>query len=233
MDMIEEAIAGQVSVSVTAGNVVLTTANNATDQSRPALLILTGTPGVTRTVTMPDVKKLTWVFNNSNASVILTSGAGTTVTLLAGEKQEVYSDGATNVALLSPSYVTGGSVTVTLGDGTNNFTMTTATLTYTKIANIVFFAVNCVWTSIGSAGASQLRITGLPIAITAGGGSFTFSTVDGLDTVGGTRFITPYFGDLPTILAFRTSTDNAASAALAANSCSATGKIVGAGFYFV
>src|SRR5215472_5871445 len=90
--MLDEAIAGQVSVSVTASDVTLTTANNATDQSRPALLILTGAPGVTRNVTMPDVKKLTHVFNNTSdgSAVVVKAGAGTSVTVQSGEKVTVY-----------------------------------------------------------------------------------------------------------------------------------------------
>src|SRR5215471_1381318 len=86
--MLDEAIAGIVSVSVTAGNVTLSTANNADDQARNALIILTGTPGTTRTVTFPDVEKLTWVFNNCSdgSSISCMAGAGTTVTVQAGRK---------------------------------------------------------------------------------------------------------------------------------------------------
>ena len=98
--MVEEAIVGQVSVSLTAGNVTLSAANGATDQHRPALLILTGTPGTTRTVTFADVKKLTWVVNNSDSAATLAAGAGTSVLIQSGEKFLVYSDAATNMAAL-------------------------------------------------------------------------------------------------------------------------------------
>src|SRR5688500_10030977 len=98
--MVEEAIAGRVSVSVTAGNALLSTSNGATDQHRPAILIITGTPGTTRTVTFPDVKKLTWVVNNSDSPATLTGGAGTTVLVQNGETVLVTSDGATNITPL-------------------------------------------------------------------------------------------------------------------------------------
>jgi hypothetical protein len=123
--MLDEAIAGQVSVSVTAGDVTLTANNNATDQSRPALLILTGTPGATRNVTMPDVKKLTWVVNSTTdgSSVVVKSGAGTNVMIASGASAQVLSDGATNVAVLATTNYPIGitvpdNVSVKLGDST-------------------------------------------------------------------------------------------------------------------
>lgn len=116
--MVDEAVAGQVSVSVTAGNVILTMNNGTTDQHRPALLILTGMPGTTRTVTFPDVKKLTWVFNNSNSPATLTAGAGMSVLVQSGEKMLVYSDGATNMAALATELQRRKSMPpVTLTDG--------------------------------------------------------------------------------------------------------------------
>jgi len=116
--MVDEAVAGVVSVSVTAGNVTLSTNNGAADQHRPALLILTGTPGATRTITFPDVEKITRVFNNSDSAATLTAGAGTTVTVPAGEYLTVYSDGATNIAAFRTSLARRKAMPpVTLTDG--------------------------------------------------------------------------------------------------------------------
>lgn len=95
--MLDQAISQGSLVSVTANDVTLTTANNATDQARSAILAFTGTPGVTRTVTLPNVSKLTWVVNSSNASIIFTAGAGTTVTVTSGGVAMIYTDGLTNV----------------------------------------------------------------------------------------------------------------------------------------
>lgn len=116
--MIEEAIVGRVSVSLTAGNVTLSTNDGATDESRPAILILTGTPGAARTVTLPDVKKLTWVVNNADTAATLTAGAGTTVLVQSGETVLVTSDGATNVtSLISDLQRRKALAPVTLTDG--------------------------------------------------------------------------------------------------------------------
>lgn len=160
--MLDEAVAGQVSVSVTAGNVSLSTANNATDQSRPALLILTGTPGVPRTVTMPDVKKIQWVFNNSDSTVTLTAGVGTTVALLAGEKEAIYTDGATNVATLSPTRKTGTFTPVLrFGSASVGLTYTVQQGRFTKIDDQCFFEIAITINAMGSS-TGVVDITGLP-----------------------------------------------------------------------
>lgn len=99
--MLEQGIAGGATISVTSGSVTLTTANNASDQARNAVLAFTGTPGVTRTVTMPNVSKLTWVVNASNAAITFNAGAGLTSTVGSGNVALIYTDGSTNANLLT------------------------------------------------------------------------------------------------------------------------------------
>lgn len=95
--MIEQAVAGSTAIDMTGSNHTLTTANNATDESRNALIRLTGTPGTTRTLTFPDLSKLTIVKNDSDSSVIMTAGAGTSATATPGQTVLVWTDGGTNV----------------------------------------------------------------------------------------------------------------------------------------
>lgn len=254
--MLDCAIAGIVSVSVTGGNVTLTTADNADDQARNGLIILTGTPGTTRTVTFPNVEKLSWVFNNSDSSATLTAGAGTTVTVLAGFTACVYSDGATNMkALFNGSQAVGGQIkfpatqnasadantlddyeegtfTPTLGDGTNNFTLTTADGHYTKIGDRVLGSVDCIWTSIGSAGAGQLRVGALPFTV-GKRGALTLSSLNGIDTSATLNQITSGAVVTTAELRFERVNDNAAPTALAANSSNTSGRIIGAFQYGV
>src|SRR5689334_14373452 len=66
--MIDEAIGGLVSVSLTAGNVTLSTNNGTADEARNPVILLTGTPGTTRTVTFPDVEDNHWIVNNSDST---------------------------------------------------------------------------------------------------------------------------------------------------------------------
>ena len=257
--MLDAAISGIVSVAVTGGNVTLSTANNADDQARNALIILTGTPGTTRTVTFPDVEKLTWVFNNSDSSATLTAGAGTTVTLRAGYFALIYTDGATNAkaiintgdlvaGVLDISAASGGQIkfpatqnassgantlddyeegtwTPTVGDGTNNFALTAQTGVYTKIGNLIFVGVDTIWNSIGSAGASSLRVGGLPFTVNSSnkhgahlaGGS-------GIDvTASSKQIVAECQGG--TEIRFAYVEDNATFTGVPANSCSATGSL--------
>ncbi len=94
--MLEQGIAGGTTISVTSGDVILTTANNAPDQSRNAIIAFTGTPGITRTVTMPNVSKLTWVVNSSDSTINFTAGAGITSSVASGNIALIYTDGVTN-----------------------------------------------------------------------------------------------------------------------------------------
>lgn len=95
LELIEEAIAGVEEVSVTAGNVTLTTANGTADQARAAALKFTGSPGTTRTTTIPSVNKIYMVHNATSdaSSVIITTGSGGTLTLTDGQVSILYCDG--------------------------------------------------------------------------------------------------------------------------------------------
>lgn len=95
--MLDQCISQGTVISVTGGNVTLTTANNAADQARSAIIAFTGTPGVMRNITMPNVSKMTWVVNKSNASLLFNAGAGLTATVTSGSVALLYTDAATNV----------------------------------------------------------------------------------------------------------------------------------------
>lgn len=108
--MLDQCITGSVTISLTSGDVTLTTANNATDQARSAFIAFIGTPGVTRVVTMPNVSKLTYVQNSSNAAVTFTAGAGLTYTMAAGDGGLIFTDGLTDAVALVDISPTGASV---------------------------------------------------------------------------------------------------------------------------
>ena len=108
--LIEQAISGLVSVDVTAGNVTLTSLNGASDQSRQMIIVATGTPGVTRTITAPAVNKVYIVYNNSNATLSFIASGGTGVSLSAGAKKLVYCDGTNFVEAIDSVAITSGSI---------------------------------------------------------------------------------------------------------------------------
>jgi hypothetical protein len=64
LDLIEEAVAGTVTISLAAGDVTLTTTDYAANQSRPSHLLLNGAIVANRTVTVPAASKM-WCVTNS------------------------------------------------------------------------------------------------------------------------------------------------------------------------
>ncbi|WP_309607149.1 hypothetical protein [Phenylobacterium sp.] len=85
------AVAGFLTKPLT-GNVALATANAGDDEARAAMLKFTGAGPFT--VTLPSVSKVYLVWNACAAAVTLTTGAGATVSVDAGDIVQVACDGA-------------------------------------------------------------------------------------------------------------------------------------------
>ena len=99
IDLLDDAIGGYVEVSVASGNVTLAFADGtADDNGRHAVIKFTGSPGTSRTVTLPNKQKTYYIINGSDDSVVCTAGTGAeTVTLLTGQKDIIYVDGSDEV----------------------------------------------------------------------------------------------------------------------------------------
>lgn len=97
---IDFAIAGTTSKALTA-DYALTSANYSADEARASTLVFTGTGAFT--VTIPSVPKSYIVFNNCTGIVTLTTGAGVTAQVRAGESVWVRCDGA-NIYRVVPFY---------------------------------------------------------------------------------------------------------------------------------
>ena len=83
--LVEDSVAGVASQSVALGDWTLsTTGSGAQNQARMAILIPTGTPGVSRNIVAPGSSKAYIVNNQSNAAVVLKSSGSTGVTVAAG-----------------------------------------------------------------------------------------------------------------------------------------------------
>lgn len=152
----------------------------------------------------------------------------------AGSYNLAVKDGDNNYFRLlltgGPLYTTGSTATPTLGDGTNNFTLSgTSYGTYTKIGDLVTVYYSLAWSSIGSAGAGQLVIGALPFATNSDSNArfaACIGALSGFDTAAGAKQITARAASSATTIAFFQTEDNAAPTNLAANGCSASGSLV-------
>ena len=86
-ELVEDSIAATATASVASGDWTLsTTGSGATNEARCAILIPTGSPGVSRNIIAPSQSKAYIVVNQSNAAVVLKGSATTGVTIAAGTK---------------------------------------------------------------------------------------------------------------------------------------------------
>jgi hypothetical protein len=135
--LIESAIAGYISVSITSADQALTALNGAPDESRHMTLALTTTTGAAFNVYAPPAEKTYVIYNASaqaatlfNSTVIGgTTAAGLGVTIPAGKTVTVWSDGTnfsfqndhlSSLTLTTPLAVTSGGTGVTTSTGTGS-----------------------------------------------------------------------------------------------------------------
>ena len=106
--LLEQAITGVQSIVMTDANVTLTNLNGASDQSRNAVLVVTGTNAAVRDIIAPLVNKQYLVVNNTTGgyAIRIRGSSGFTVTIPNGAKVFVYCDG-TNFYGADPSYASG------------------------------------------------------------------------------------------------------------------------------
>ena len=122
--IIEQAIAGNTSVSVISPNQALTVVNGAPDQSRMAAITLTTSIGANFNIYAPPVSKLYVIFNNTSYVATIynstisgnTTPAGSGIAIPAGSTAGVWSDGANfRIQNNNISLFTNGSVAVSQG----------------------------------------------------------------------------------------------------------------------
>ena len=97
-NLVDTSIAGTATITMTAADYTLSTANGAADEARAMVLNLTGTPGAARNVICPAVSKLYVVFNNTAGGFAQTvkTASGTGVSVPNGASALLRCDG-TNV----------------------------------------------------------------------------------------------------------------------------------------
>ena len=109
-ELIEELATGGVSIALTAATYTLTTTDGVASNGRHAVITFTGSPGATCVVTVDpnDMQKLYFIRNQTDETVTIKQGTGSTVDILTGSNGVVFCDGSgagANVVSASPSTV--------------------------------------------------------------------------------------------------------------------------------
>jgi len=101
--LVEQAIAGVATITMTDANYTLTNFNGVSDEARNAVLVVTGTNTAVRDVIPPVVEKLYTVVNNTSGgfAIRVIGATGTGVTIQNGFTALVYCDGTNFIQALN------------------------------------------------------------------------------------------------------------------------------------
>lgn len=122
MNILDRAINGVLSLPLSGTSSTLTTPDGSLDNGQYKLLVLTGSPSGTHTITIApnDAQKIYFVRNTTTQSVVFTQGSGGNVTIATGDSGIIYANGAaagaavaniTDHFAMSSVKITGGSIT--------------------------------------------------------------------------------------------------------------------------
>jgi hypothetical protein len=172
--LLEQAITGVVSITMTNANYTLSNLNGVSDESRNAVLVVGGTNAAVRDIIAPLVEKLYWVKNSTvggfGVRIIGSSGAG--VTVPSGNVTPVYCDGTNFYTLELTSTV--GNFTV---NGNLSVTGNTNAVAATYTGNVAALNISTANVAATGTGAFSGNVSALNIStanVTATGvGAFT------------------------------------------------------------
>ncbi len=198
--LVEDAISGYETVSVTSANQAFTNADGAADQARNAMIELTTTTGAVFNVYAPPSPKLYVIYNASayaatiyNSTVVgNTTAAGAGVAVPAGRRIFVMSDG-TDFSLVTPPAASANTPnTLVERDGSGNFAAGTITATLTgnatNVSGTVAIANGGTGATTADAARTNLKTGTVPPVVS--GGAYTLQLSDVGDHVSATGNIT-------------------------------------------
>jgi hypothetical protein len=141
--LVEDAISGYVTVSVTTANQAFTYADGADDQARNAMIELTTTTGAAFAVYAPPSPKLYVIYNASAFTATVynstvagnTTAAGTGVAVPAGRRLFVMTNGTNFALVTAPASSANVANTLVERDGSGNFAAGTITANLTGNAS--------------------------------------------------------------------------------------------------
>jgi len=166
--LVDTSVAGTATITMTAADYTLSTANGATDEARAMVLNLTGTPGAARNVICPAVSKVYIVYNNTTGGFAQTlkTSAGTGISVPNGKTAFLRCDGTNVVEAVNyaTSLSLGTALPATSG-GTGLTSYTSGGVLYASSSSalatgsgLVFDGTNFATT--GTASATKLIPTG-------------------------------------------------------------------------
>lgn len=149
--LVEKAISGSVSVTVSAANTALTALNGADDQSRNMMLVLDTSTGANFAVYAPPSPKIYVIYNASSYTATVynstvlgnTTAAGTGIAIAAGQSLFVFTDG-TNFRTINAANLTGTLAIANGGTGATTASAARTNLGSTAVGDAVFTAANAV-----------------------------------------------------------------------------------------
>ena len=176
--LVEQAITGVVSITMSDANYTLTSFNGITDEARNAVIIATGTNNALRDLIPPVVEKLYTIVNNTTGgyAIRVIGASGTGVTIPNGVTSLVYCDGTNFVSGLSG----------TAGNFTVNGTFTTTNLIATTNVTATSYLLGNNATITNNLGAANITAT------TSNATTFNGTTVNA-SNVAATNFKTTNF----------------------------------------
>ena len=191
-NLVEEFIAGVISIALSSTTYTLTTSDGSSSEGRHAVIIFTGSPGGTCTVTVNpnDLQKVYFIRNDSDQTVILTQGSGGNVSITAGNKAIVSCDGAgagaevveiQNTSSLADFGVTATATELNYNDGAAPGTVAASKAVVADASGHV--PLGSTWAVYESGGVLYFSVSGTAKAKVDASGNLT---VTGSVTAGGT-----------------------------------------------
>ena len=194
--LVEDSVAQRATASVASGDWTLTTTGSgAANQARCAILIPTGSPGVSRNIIAPSSSKAYIVINQSDAAVVVKGSATTGVTIAAGKNACVAWNGSDFVKIASNeavSLTSGVSGTLPVANGGTGLTSGTSggVLAYTAtgvLASSGALAANNFVVGGGAGAApSSTNLLQIAAAVTTGNYARAIGYADTVTALGNT-----------------------------------------------
>ena len=166
--LLEQAITGVQSITMSDANYTLTSFNGIADEARNAVLVVTGTNNAVRDLIPPVVEKLYIVANNTTGgyAIRVIGATGTGVSIPSGATQVVYCDG-TNFIAASGAFVN-GTVLGVAGGGTGLSTLTANNVILGNGASSVQFVAPGTTGNVLTSNGTTWTSTSLPLEFASG-----------------------------------------------------------------